>query len=313
MYYSIRHVTRFHYSKPVSESVMEVRVQPRSEGPQHLLTFDLAVSPATRIHAYRDYAGNVVHHFNLPGHHQELVITSAAVVEMGEVPALPTQLDPGTWKELDQLAETGDHWEMLLPSQFCQTTSRLRDLAQELHAVRRDDPLTLLRALTEGIYDRFEYVPQSTRVDSPIDEALEKREGVCQDFAHIMIALVRELGIPCRYVSGYLFHRTEDADRSAAGATHAWAEALLPGVGWMGFDPTNDLLAGERHIKVAIGRDYADVPPTRGVYKGETASELSVSVAVAPADAPQPEEMIPALTTWVPMESRNAAEEQQQQ
>jgi transglutaminase-like putative cysteine protease len=124
---------------------------------------------------------------------------------------------------------------------------------------------------------------------------------------------VREFGIPCRYVSGYLYHRSEDADRSAAGATHAWVEALLPVLGWVGFDPTNNLLAGERHIKVAIGRDYADVPPTRGVFKGDAGSELSVSVMVAPADAPTPEEIIPAYTTWLPMESREALAEVQQQ
>src|SRR4029077_20520100 len=105
-----------------------------------------------------------------------------------------------------------------------------------------------------------------------------------------MIAMVRELRIPCRYVSGYLFHRVEDQDRSAEDATHAWVEALLPGLGWVGFDPTNNLLAQERHIRTAIGRDYADVPPTKGMYKGDASSELAVSVRVAPSDAPPPPE-----------------------
>jgi transglutaminase-like putative cysteine protease len=103
---------------------------------------------------------------------------------------------------------------------------------------------------------------------------------VCQDFAHIMIALVRRLGVPCRYVSGYLFHRVEDHDRSSDGATHAWIEALLPDLGWVGFDPTNNLIAGERHVRVAIGRDYFDVPPTRGVYQGVSAVRAELGVAV---------------------------------
>ena len=132
----------------------------------------------------------------------------------------------------------------------------------------------------EEIYAR-QYSPRSTRVDSPIDDALETRCGVCQDFAHISITLIRQLGVPCRYVSGYISGEADDV-RSSTDATHAWVEALLPELGWVGFDPTNNLIAGDRHIRVAIGRDYADVPPTRGVYKGMSAvkSELGVAVSV---------------------------------
>ena len=136
------------------------------------------------------------------------------------------------------------------------------------------------------LYSKIAYVPKSTRVDSPIDHALESRQGVCQDFAHIMIGLTRRIGIPCRYVSGYLFHKAGDKTRSAEGATHAWVETLLPGLGWVGFDPTNNVLAGERHVRTSVGRDYADVPPTKGVFKGSAESQLLVAVHVAPSDAP---------------------------
>jgi transglutaminase-like putative cysteine protease len=163
--------------------------------------------------------------------------------------------------------------------------------------------LSFLRQLNSAIYGWFEYVPKATRVDSPIDHALEARQGVCQDFAHIMIALVRHVRIPCRYVSGYLYPRSEGHDRSPEGASHAWVEALVPGFGWIGFDPTNDLIAGERHIRVAIGRDYADVPPTKGVFKGDSASQLTVSVRVAPSDAPPP----PELEVSVPEDEWQAA------
>jgi transglutaminase-like putative cysteine protease len=132
-----------------------------------------------------------------------------------------------------------------------------------------------------------------------------------------MIALVRGLGIPCRYVSGYLFHRDSDQDRSSEGATHAWVEALLPGLGWVGFDPTNNRLAGDRHIRTAIGRDYADVPPTRGVFKGTVDSELSVGVRVAPSDAlpPLEEEMnvTEDWSTYLPPEQEAQQQQQQQQ
>jgi transglutaminase-like putative cysteine protease len=124
-----------------------------------------------------------------------------------------------------------------------------------------------------------------TEVNSPIEVALEQRRGVCQDFAHIMTAIARQWGIPTRYVSGYLYHKGS-RDRSAADATHAWVEAWLPSLGWVGFDPTNNIMAGERHIRAAVGRDYADVPPTRGTYKGGADSELSIAVSLEPTQAP---------------------------
>jgi transglutaminase-like putative cysteine protease len=164
------------------------------------------------------------------------------------------------------------------------------------------------------LYEMFDYVPNSTKVDSLIDDALQARQGVCQDFAHIMISLIRQLKIPCRYVSGYLYHEDKAHDRSPAGATHAWLEAYLGDAGWVAFDPTNNLLGCERHIRVALGRDYADVPPTRGVYKGEAESELSVMVAVSPVNAPEPEELPP--TTVIrskPLSAEHLAEFEQQQ
>ena len=129
---------------------------------------------------------------------------------------------------------------------------------------------------------------RSTEVDSAIEDAIRSRQGVCQDFAHTMIAIVRNLRIPCRYVSGYLHRDPEHADRSDEGATHAWVEALLPRIGWVGFDPTNNLIVGGRHIRTAIGRDYADVSPTVGTMKGSAETELQVRVRVIPSDAVLP-------------------------
>src|SRR6185295_1430497 len=232
----------------------------------------------------------LVHHFDIPGHHSNLTIKAEARVEITPQ-SPPTAMDAAAWIQLDKLLAEGDYWEMLMPSRFAAPTDLLRDLAREFDFQRRDDPLSLLRELTARLHDTFEYSPQSTEVDSPIDEALLNRRGVCQDLAHIMITLVRGVNIPCRYVSGYLFHRAEDEDRSAADATHAWVEARLPELGWVGFDPTNNLIAGERHIRVAIGRDYSDAPPTRGVFKGEANSELNVAVQVAQAGAPLVDEM----------------------
>ncbi|HWY43253.1 MAG TPA: transglutaminase family protein [Candidatus Sulfotelmatobacter sp.] len=294
MAYAIRHVTTFRYKPAVGESIMEVRMQPRSDLRQRCLTFALEVHPRANVMSYRDFFGNAVHHFDIPGRHQTIEISAQAIVEV--TPPLDLkQRKSSAWDELETRVQEGDYWEMLLPSQFAKPTELLEKLAAELNLKRSGEPLALLRELNEALYDKFDYVPNSTNVDSPIDDALRTRQGVCQDFAHIMIALVRQLKIPCRYVSGYLYHGSEDKDRSPAGATHAWVEAYLGEAGWVAFDPTNNLLGSERHVCVAVGRDYSDVPPTRGVYKGEADSELSVRVIVQPVDAPQPEELPPAM------------------
>jgi transglutaminase-like putative cysteine protease len=299
MFYSIRHLTKFRYATPVSESVMETRMHPRSEGYQRCLTFHLSVSPRCRAFSYRDYLGNQVHHFDIPGQHSQLVIIAEALVELQPPPSIPDAITPDAWGELDALVMNGDYSEMLLPSEFANPTPSLLKLGTQLNIRRRDDPLTVLRELNSALYSSFEYALKSTRVDSPIDDAIRNRQGVCQDFAHIMIALVRSLRIPCRYVSGYLHRRVQDHDRSAEDATHAWVEALLPQLGWIGFDPTNDLLAGDRHLRTAIGRDYADVPPTKGIFRGRTASELSVAVRVTASEtAPEFDQGLPVPADW---------------
>jgi transglutaminase-like putative cysteine protease len=290
---------------------MEVRMQPRTDARQRCLTFSVEVSPQTNVMSYRDFLGNSVHHFDIPGRQREIRITAHAIVDVQP----PSALDPRRvldWDLLDNRVAHTDHWDMLLPSHYAHPTALLTELEQELQIRRRATPLDTLREINDAVYRTFAYAPNSTQVDSPIDDALQARQGVCQDFAHIMIALVRRLRIPCRYVSGYLFHSDQN-DRSLEGATHAWVEAFLPDLGWIAFDPTNNLTASQRHIGVAIGRDYADVPPTRGVYKGSAEGELSVAVTVTPVDAPQPEELPPTTVIRRPRPADRAFLDQQHQ
>ncbi|HEX8116529.1 MAG TPA: transglutaminase family protein [Pyrinomonadaceae bacterium] len=314
MHLSISHTTKFRYSTPITESIMELRMQPLTEGPQRCLKFDLGLKPSARAASYRDHLGNAVHHFDIPGRHTQLVINASSLVETLPREEPPESLSSDAWAELDALVEGGDYWDMLMPSRFARQSEALLGFAREIDLTRREDPLTVLRGLNAAIYNAFEYVPQSTSADSPIDDALVARRGVCQDYTHIMIALARSLRVPCRYVSGYLFHRVEYNDRSAQDATHAWVEALLPRLGWVGFDPTNNLPAGQRHIRVAVGRDYSDVPPTRGVFKGAAESELSVAVQVKPAEEPDSEEALRLIATLNrPPEAEHTAQQQQQQ
>jgi transglutaminase-like putative cysteine protease len=229
-------------------------------------------------------------------------------------------VETGGWARLDSLLTSGEFWDMLNPSPFAHRTPLLDRLAAEIGLARGDDPLGTVRKIMTEIYDRFEYSPHATHVDSPIDDALETRRGVCQDFAHIMIALVRQLGVPCRYVSGYLCHQADRAIRSSDGATHAWIEAWLPVLGWVGLDPTNNLAAGDRHIRVAVGRDYADVPPTRGVFKGSSAvrSELAVAVRIGSPNGSGGDDVTTAFVPWMsreaalPLGEWEASQQQQQ-
>ncbi len=316
MIYSVRHVTGFRYDPAVRESVMETRLQPRADMNQRLLNFRLEVDPPANIMQYQDFMGNIVHHFDIAGSHEEVTLTSIAVVEV-LAPPQPRVEDSGTWEDLDEMIASEDHWEMLMPSHFAKPTDRLSELAAKLKLQRTGNILQMLMDLNEAIYNEFAYTPNSTKVDSPIDEALESSRGVCQDFAHIMIALLRSIRVPTRYVSGYLGNH-DNKDRSPDGASHAWVEALIPNIGWVAFDPTNNLVGGVRHIRIALGRDYSDVPPTRGVYKGEARSELSVSVTVSPSEKP-PKQNHPAIivtrggSTVIRANNRKAQDQQQQQ
>ena len=313
-YYAVRHITRYRYSAPVRENITEARMQPRTEGVQHCLQFKLTTLPQAQIIASKDYLGNIVHYFDIPGSHVQLQLTAEALVELQTSSPISEALPVETWPKIDDLSQQSDFWDFLHPSRFAQPTKLLQGIANELGLTRQIDPLTALKTINHYIYEGFAYTPQSTQVDSTIDEAITTRQGVCQDFTHIMIALGRSLGIPCRYVSGYLFHHLEDHDRSAEDATHAWVEAFLPDLGWLGFDPTNNLIAADRHIRVAVGRDYADVPPTRGVFKGSAEDELTVGVRVALADAPpEADETILPDTPWTPPELVDETAQWQQQ
>ena len=280
-------MTHYHYAEPVRESVMEVWMQPQKGARQRLVSFDLDVDPAAQLFSYADPFGNAVYHFDVPQPHDYLRIVASAAVETQAPPPLPEALDQGEWDRLRSDFVRGENFDFLAHGGFAVVTPALLDFIERhgLEELRRRDPLTAVRTLSETIYASFGYEAGVTHADSPIDLALEAGRGVCQDFAHIMIAICRAWGVPARYVSGYLFTDRQAGDRSDPDATHAWVEVFLPSLRWVGFDPTNNVLAGERHIAAAVGRDYNDVPPSRGVYKGEAESQLAVGVSVRRARA----------------------------
>jgi transglutaminase-like putative cysteine protease len=286
MFYAIRHFTCYRYSQAVWLSMMEVRMHPkRSEGNQHCFVFQLPVNPRARIFGYADSYGNLAHDFDLPSRHGQLTMISDALVNIDAPPSVPEFTDYEGWSDLEQLVEKKDYWDILMLNHFVRPSPELGELAKEIGATERDgrSPLAFLQDTAAGVHRGFNYVKKSTAVRSPIEHALRLRQSVCQDLAHVMIALVRNAKIPGRYVSGYLYRSSENAHPAADGATHAWVESLLPGVGWVGFDPTINGLVSEGHIRTAIGRDYANVPPTMGVMKGKADMQLQVRVRVTPS------------------------------
>jgi transglutaminase-like putative cysteine protease len=287
MLLEVRHVTQYHYAAKVRESVMELWMQPQKGARQRLVSFELELDPPAQLFSYADAFGNAVYHFDVPQPHDRLNILARSAVETQPAMGLPEGLDMGEWDRMKSDFVRGENFDFLRQHGFAVETPLLREFVakHELDRLRARDPLNAVRELARIIYEAFDYEAGVTKADSPIDLALNAGRGVCQDFAHIMIAICRSWGVPARYVSGYLFTDRKAGDRSDPDATHAWVEVFLPILRWVGFDPTNNVIAGERHIAAAIGRDYNDVPPSRGVYKGEAESQLAVGVSVRRARA----------------------------
>jgi transglutaminase-like putative cysteine protease len=292
MLLNVRHRTQYRYADQVSECVMEVRLQPPTSYRQRLLSFNLAVEPKAQLFSYEDHLGNVVHHFDVPQPHDELTMTAQALVETIPPPDLPVALAPAEWEALDADTRGGAFFDYLRPHGFATASEKLAGFMAEsgLNDPRGVDPLSAVWRLSERMKANLRYAPGASDVESPIDEALEARSGVCQDFSHIMITICRSWGIPARYVSGYAY---EAKKSPAAETSHAWVELYLPSLQWVGFDPAKNRPVNEGYVAVAIGLDYSDVPPTRGVYKGDADSELLVAVDVRP---PQQEAKSPDLT-----------------
>lgn len=285
MIYTIRHSTRFAYSEPVRENVTEVRLNPVSLGIQRCFSFRLSVWPPVPVSSYSDQYQNRIHHFNIPYDHRAQVITAESIVGIRQSQKpLDQQVLDLTWSDLDAQVSDSELLEWVIPSDFTESTPLLEQLKTELAISREMKPFELAMETSYRLFKALKYLPNSTRFDSPIDEAISQRAGVCQDYSHIMLALLRSVGFPCRYVSGYLYHAITSNHQSPDTASHAWVEAWFPGLGWLGLDPTNNKLAGDHHIVIAYGRDYADVPPTRGVFKGSARTEMAISVRIVPEE-----------------------------
>ena len=285
----ITHETNLTYDVPINETIMELRMAPRQEQDQHRLSFRLAIGPAAPVTGYFDWLGNLVHAFTISAFHSQIRIVATSVVQTHRAAAdsaLLTDRWPVLPESLDYSVRDFTRFSTAIGD-----TADLRKLTETLKPGDGCSLGELADRMLKVIDSEFAYEKGVTTATSSISEVLDLRRGVCQDFAHLMIGMARTLGIPARYVSGVL-HPYGERYRGYT-QTHAWCELYFPSIGWVGFDPTNKCRINDHFVRVAVGRDYRDVPPNRGMFKGTGKEDMTVIVGT---------EQLPNVPSGLPAE-----------
>jgi transglutaminase-like putative cysteine protease len=284
VHFAIRFLTEYHYDTAVTDNLNALRVRPATTSTQRCDEFHTLIEPEARVSRHLDYFGTEVLEFGVPTSHEQLTIDVRARVVTSPPPDPPE----GSWESLEEPSYIDAAGEFALPWQDQPAIEGLDGLNGELAS---ETPLQTLRLLCELIPERFEYRPGATYVGSSVSDLLSMGAGVCQDFVHLSLVLLRRRGIAARYVSGYLWAAPEDhGSDSVEVDTHAWLEALLPGTDgrgepvWVAADPTNRRLVGETNVKIGHGRFYSDVPPVKGLYMGGANSGLEATVTMSRLD-----------------------------
>jgi transglutaminase-like putative cysteine protease len=268
------HSTGYAYKSPATASFNEARLTPRSDSRQNVILNRVETLPATRSYRYVDYWGTAVTAFDLHAPHTQLEVTSSSVVET-DLPEPPGA--KVTWADLQAEAVIDRFAEVLSPTGYAPASSRVAAVGRRI--ARYHEPAEAVVAAAQWVRGELEYVPGTTGVHSSGLDALREGEGVCQDFAHLSLIVLRGMGIPARYVSGYLHpKRNAVIGKTVYSHTHAWIQAWTGC--WWDYDPTNDIEINERYISVGTARDYADVPPLKGIYSGEGSTNLDVVVEI---------------------------------
>ncbi len=285
--FKIHHITKYEYDRPVKESMNNIMIFPYQSGDQETLQHELVITDNPDVFTYTDYWGNKVGTFNLLNAHRELIIESKLLIRTisPDQPQIPLDLFS---KDLETVTYNDLHLLELERVSKMESLALMQQFMQEIN-----QPGKNIRKIIEDtchfIFTQFTYIKGITTIESTVDEILEKKAGVCQDFAHVMLELLRMMEIPSRYVSGYICPNKNGM--RGEGATHAWVEAFIPGYGWAGIDPTNNVWATNHHVKLAVGRDFTDCTPVKGTFKGPARQALSVYVSVGYEDGETFEEL----------------------
>jgi transglutaminase-like putative cysteine protease len=281
---SVQHITRYTYAKPVWDSFNDAHLCPVSDDLQRCEAFELKITPAHPVVLRRlDFYTNQVHHFEVVEPHNLLEVEACSVVETFEDSRDFSVACP--LASLKGLNHDERYYDFLAGSQRVPLCPMFEHEAKEIVA-GLEDVKVRVEAIMAYIFNNFRYAPGSTHVESNVMHVFEHKRGVCQDFAHVMIALCRSIGIPVRYVSGYFYvERPMSGVANDNSASHAWVECHLPGIGWVAYDPTHNRRVNPSYIKVATGRDYVDVRPLAGAFRGGSVAEMEVKVRVTSAEA----------------------------
>jgi transglutaminase-like putative cysteine protease len=278
---SLRYVTHFVYATPVWESHNSLRACPKDGDGQSLLDYELLIEPDVPIFAYTDNWGTRVDIFDVPQQHSELIVTASARVDT-TAPELPMS---GPFAGTADMTYIESGWLYLQPTRHTRWGPAIGAAAKDAMGASTD-VVEIARSIQAFVGNEVEYRSGSTEIGIDLDRVWAEGYGVCQDFAHLTIAMLRSVGIAARYVSGYFYASDptsiDDSEQDEiVVATHAWVELAVPGWGWWAIDPTNDSPVGERHVKIGHGRDYDDVTPLRGVYYGESDHHLAAEVTMS--------------------------------
>lgn len=285
--FKIHHITKYQYDGPVKESINEIRIYPYQCPEQEVLQHNLIITGNPIVHTSQDYWNNITGTFNLLPPHKQLVIESKLIVRTTASAEFEPNINSG-FPELEnevnsqlRLLELSTPDKVEKQDATSQIIDSIYDANKTIASIVKDS--------SQYIFDNFQYTKGITTIETTVDEILEHRGGVCQDFAHVLLQILRTMKIPSRYVSGYICPNKNGM--RGEGATHAWIEALIPGYGWAGIDPTNNVWVTNKHIKLAVGRNFNDCTPIKGTFKGSADQNLSVYVSVGYEDGKTFEEL----------------------
>ena len=282
--YHILHITRYSYASTVIDCTNQLMLYPLQDSLQQVKEHQLRITGSPLVETFVDYFGNKIGVFSLVKPHLEMVIESEIHVTTQPV-EIPADTIPAAeqWQELRRTDETYPNMDFLQK----ETVELEKELTGIITSIvdKNKTPLVNAQALSQYIFENFEYKKGVTSVETKVDDILKLRAGVCQDFAHVLLVMLRSIDVPARYVSGYICPKNHEL--RGEGATHAWVEAFIPYYGWLGLDPTNNCMVSDRHVRLAVGRNFSDCTPVKGTYKGSSEHTLEVSVIIGNGKKPE--------------------------